>query len=459
MRSSFLAGVFCVLAACSSSSPPTDSWVGPPPILERKAAGYQSFLERWHTGDLGGLTAGVQFTGEDRTEIDCVHHQGDSMIWTGMYLASQALRYRITGAPEARGEILRMVDYIHNAMDITQTPGYLARYAGIDRKPYNCHYPDDHGWKNHGTGPWEGYYWVDHTSRDQYSGALFGLSMAFDATDDPDTRAKIQRMFAAVVEMLVDNEWNITDQNGEWTGNGAAWVGPIMRLSWLVQAAHVIDEPTYWELLDAQFRINQALLSIDTWAGLNRYSEYYGNNLRHLAFQSIFRLWPDRGQLEHFYEVWQSDNRPYVAATYNPWFDAVHVTGCRRLGLCEPAEMEQIARDALLTLEEYWDPPSYVREVTCSELPLDPFSVWADEWLAGIPWLEEIVKIDPQTDEPRRLTDRHWTDMYWQSTPFERSCHTTEDRTYTGPGMDYLLAYYMGLFYGLLPGAGPYEDG
>ena len=64
----------------------------PDPYLAAKADEYQAFLEQWHTGGLGGLTAGVRFTDETRTAVDCVQHQGDSAIWTGMYLASQALR-------------------------------------------------------------------------------------------------------------------------------------------------------------------------------------------------------------------------------------------------------------------------------------------------------------------------------------------------------------------------------
>ena len=130
----------------------------------------------------------------------------------------------------------------------------------------------------------------------------------------------------------------------------------------------------------------------------------------------------------------------------------MHVTGCLRVGECDPGEIASIRSDYERILGQYWEPPSYRRGVTCSEQPLDPFSVQADAFLNQNPWLREIFNIRPQTAEARELTDRHWTDIYWQSHGvFEASCHTTEDPTFVGPGMDYLLAYYIGVTYGILP--------
>jgi hypothetical protein len=436
------------------------------PVLHQKAADFQDWIEDWHTGDLGlaqrglgGLSAQLQFTDDTYTEIDCLHALGDSMIWTGMYLGSQALRYAVTQDPDAKAETIRVVEYMHNNMEMTQTPGYIARYADLDEHPFNCHYSDGHGWKVHGTGDWDGYYWVHETSRDQYSGYWWGMTLAYQHIDDPDTRDIIRQDLAAVVQMLVDNDWNITDENGEYTGNGAAWIGPVIRLSWLVQAAFVIDTPYYWDLLETQYQAVKPFLGVDTWSGYNRYLEFYGNNLRHLAYQSIFRLWPDQTQLGHLYEVWMQRNRPWVKEIHNPWFDAVHWTGCQRLGVCEPDDVDYIEADALHTLGIYWDVINHKQEITCSTQPLDPFSVTMDAFLAQIPWLEDLININPQTADARELNDRHWTDMYWQSGGhFDATCHTAEDKTWVGSGFDYLVAYWMGVYYGILPGDGPYGD-
>jgi hypothetical protein len=436
------------------------------PVLHQKAADHQAWLETWHTGDiglaergLGGLSAQLTFTDDTYSEIACLHALGDSMIWTGMYLGSQALRFAVTQDAGARAEVIRGVQYMHNNMMMTQTPGYIGRYADRDEPPYNCNIPPDHGWKVLGEGEWEGYYWVHETSRDQYSGYMWGMGLAYEHIDDEATRAIIKEDLRAVIQMLEDNEWHITDENGEWTGNGAHWIGPVIRLTWLVIAASVIDEPHYWELLDEQYAINKPVLWVDTWSFINRYSEFYGNNLRHLAFQSLFRLWPDRPRLQEMYDIWVSANRPSVTEIHNPWFDAVHWTGCTRLGVCTPEDETYIFEDAEHTLGLYWDTINYKQEITCSDQPLDPFSVLMDQLLDEVPWLREIIDIKPQTKDARELNDRHWTDMYWQSGGhFDATCHTAEDRTWVGSGFDYQVAYWMGVYYGILPGDGPYGD-
>ena len=447
-----------LLASCPAAAEEFD------PTLSAKADAFQIFAEEWHGTGLGALTGGVAFTDETRQEIACIHHQGDSTIWTGMYLGAEALRYMVTRDAGARAEVMRVAKYLHDAMDITDTPGYVARYAGPDESPWNCNYDDSAGWKVHGVGEWDGFFWVHETSRDQYSGYFMGMTLAFDALADdtaPDAvamRATIKQDLADVIEMLVQNRWHITDENGEWTGNNASWIGPSKRLAWLVQAAHVIDEEYYWELLDQQYEQNKALLGIDTWAFINKYMEYYGNNLRHLDYFAVFRYWPDRARLDEYWRIWNLWNRPYVENTHNPWFDGVHVAGCLRLGNCDPVEIDAISADFVNTLGRYFEPPAWKRAVTCLPHDLDDFSVWADEFLAGVPWLEDIIDINPQTAMAREIDDRHWTDMYWQSTPFEAGCDHGADPTFAGPGMDFLLAYWLGVYYGLLPGDGPYGD-
>ena len=428
------------------------------PDLSAKADAYQSFLEEWFTTGLGGLGSAVHFTDASLAEVECYDYQGDSMIWTGSYLAGEAARYKVTGDPAARAEVLRIARYLHQAKEITGTLGYVARYAGPDRRPWNCGYESEGGWTVHGTGAYEGYFWVDHTSRDQYTGWWLGLSMAYDAVDDETMRATIRQDMADVIEMLVGNQWHITDENGQWTGNGAAWVGPTMRLSMLVQTAHVTGDPYYRELLDRQYDLLLPTIGVDTDAFLNKYNEYFGNNLRHNAFLPIFRLWPDRPRLEKLFAIWMKHNRSYVAHTLNPWFDEVHVAGCRRLGNCSWEELQSIRADAADTLDRYWDPPDYKRAVTCSAMPLDPFSVWMDQFLNEHPQLRGIINIGPQTEAPREIDDRHWTDQYWQSTPFEASCSGGADPRFVGAGADFLMAYWMGVYYGLLPGDGPYGD-
>jgi hypothetical protein len=122
--------------------------------------------------------------------------------------------------------------------------------------------------------------------------------------------------------------------------------------------------------------------------------------------------------------------------------------------------MDEIKADTALILGQYWDPPSYKREVTCSSMPLDQFSVFMDNLATNYPFLRDIFNVHPQTKDPRELINRHWTDMYWQSGGvFQEACHTAENVRFVGPGWDYILAYYLSVYHGILPGSGPYDDG
>ncbi len=52
---------------------------------------------------------------------------GDALLWTGMYIASQAMRYLTTGAPAALDNVTRSLDAILLCHDITQQPGVFCR--------------------------------------------------------------------------------------------------------------------------------------------------------------------------------------------------------------------------------------------------------------------------------------------------------------------------------------------
>ena len=49
-----------------------------------------------------------------------------------------------------------------------------------------------------------GYYWVGNTSRDQYSGAMFGLGVAYDMVDDPLVRTEAAALITRLVDFLAE---------------------------------------------------------------------------------------------------------------------------------------------------------------------------------------------------------------------------------------------------------------
>ena len=437
----------------------------PDPVMHGKAQNYCDYIQQWASNGMGPLDGwasigGVceqMYTDNTLTELDRLRGSGDSTIWTGMYLAGQALRYMATGDAEARDEVLRIARYLHIVKEITDTPGFVARFAALDQPPWNNEYPPDHDRKNLGEGDWAGYYWIDDTSRDQYTGWWLGLTLAYEAVDDPDMRATIRADFKDVIDTLIVNNWKIVDQNGVADGNGAASVLPSLRLSWVLQAASVGADESYWELFDQLYENWYWYLLLDTFSWLNKYGQYFGFNLSHNTWLPIFRLIPDRERFEYLFQVWDMNVRQWAEWTHNAWYDSVYLAACQRRGTCNQDEMDLIADDINNTLTQFSDAPNRAFTGDPPVLPLDPFSIWWDNMEQTFPFMEDIFNVDPQTAEPHEYADRCWSDMIWQRSPYHISCSTQPDNR-VGPGVDYLIAYWTAYYYGIVPGDGPIGD-
>src|SRR5262245_16582312 len=118
---------------------------------------------------------------------------GDSAVWTGHYLAAEAFRYRTTRSPEALGNAQRALQGIRALINITGN-GALARCLIPADSPYALSIQQEEG--AHGiyyrTVDGTSYFWVGNTSRDQYSGVMFGLSVAYDMIEEANTRSFIR---------------------------------------------------------------------------------------------------------------------------------------------------------------------------------------------------------------------------------------------------------------------------
>src|SRR5690349_4451792 len=62
-----------------------------------------------------------------------------------------------------------------------------------------------------------GIFWVGNTSRDQYSGVLFGLGVAYEMIDDATVRSSVAALVTRLVEFLKDHGWNVVLPDGTIT--------------------------------------------------------------------------------------------------------------------------------------------------------------------------------------------------------------------------------------------------
>ncbi|HEY6400752.1 MAG TPA: hypothetical protein VI479_05055, partial [Blastocatellia bacterium] len=162
----------------------------------------------------------------------------DSLIWTGHYLAAESFRYRVTGSPEAFDNVRRAIASIRALNDITGTslmarclipvdsiyaPGIIAEesHHGIYRKFLDG----------------REYYWLGNTSRDQYSGAMFGLGVAYDMVENAEIRSQISSLVTRMLDFLIAHGWNVVMPTGSISATFLT--NPDQRLSFLIVGRRV----------------------------------------------------------------------------------------------------------------------------------------------------------------------------------------------------------------------------
>jgi len=167
--------------------------------------------DRWmraHLMPAGGVM-GALFTDSNYSDIELYVGRRDPAIWTGAYLAAQALRLMETGDTDAAAQVDALVRTLHTWWRISEDAGYLARFAApadseaailatlpeSDPEVIRNVLYDGHVW-----------HWRGRVSRDQYQGVLLGMSLAYEATSDGTLRQLIREDVTAFAEQLMREE-------------------------------------------------------------------------------------------------------------------------------------------------------------------------------------------------------------------------------------------------------------
>jgi hypothetical protein len=193
--------------ACSLWQPSTSSWVDLEDgagFLENRSRHITSWLRR--TMEPAGGIMSAHYSDTSLTGVVEYGNTRDSAIWTGTYLAAEALRYLAGGHPEALAHVEQQVRVLHRWFNISGDPGYLARYVAPANSPAAIQAIfSSADLENHRDWPYEGssWHWKGHTSRDQYQGPLLGYSLAYEASSDAETREMIRHDVVELVEELM----------------------------------------------------------------------------------------------------------------------------------------------------------------------------------------------------------------------------------------------------------------
>ena len=174
------------------------------------------------------------FASPGSAQIAGYTHCGDSAIWTGHYLAAEAFRYNVTRAAEALDNVKKAIAGIKGLMDVTGT-NLLARCLVPEDSPYGASIRAEEAHNGIHDGPM--YFWAGNTSRDQYSGVIFGLGVAYDMVDDAAVKNLAADQVTRAFDFIRGHGWNIVMPDG--TISTTFLIRPDQILTFLSIARHV----------------------------------------------------------------------------------------------------------------------------------------------------------------------------------------------------------------------------
>jgi len=369
------------------------------------------------------------------------------------------MRYHVTRAPEARDNAIRMVNALSGHLHVTGKTGYIARY----RAPQTSIVYQGDTWCDSQercfqveSGPFAGDFWWGSTSRDQYIGWMFGMTMAYDLIDDEPMRDIIRADMFEVVNELIQNNWTIIAQDGNPTGT-APIVLALTQLSFCIQAYHVTgDEGILTELKERLLNNLRTIHEINAQFNFfNRYDQYYGNNLAHLQMFQLLRLGEHYFSEDDFSWLVQHFNdaiHTFTRLSHNAWFNSVYMSQ----GGWEPLPADDPYLDQyLVDLNDFPGAPNFrtfLPERDPSTYVLDPMSQDLVDLGEALPFLEELfgISFELQALEAFPVQLQCPDHFLWERNPFRiRACGNDEPRD-VAPGADYLIAYWVGSYYRII---------
>ncbi len=364
---------------------------------------------------------------------------GDSAIWTGHYLAAEALRYGETGEAEALDNVRHALSGIGRLLDVYGGTGLLARVAAPQSSRV--------GQRIQRWGPYRqatlgGETWIaeEHNviSRDQYCGVFFGLTVALERVHDPAVRAECAARLRMMLDYLVAHEWWVDEDRPAFSLGPQGklptfWRGTAgQRLAYLLAGERVAPGRYAADLQEAG-RVTP-LAWLGEWLNTFSLDGYYKFNLSHATYYDYFRLETDPSRRADLLRAFGIVRR-YIGHHRNPHFDLVATSADPSLR----AAMFPQVREALR------------RFVTRNHRAVAPAVVD----LSGVQWVTVSMpvqngsSITTQTtrmpaeplDIPLQEPEEHFL---WQRSPFKPAHPNQGDPRAEKPGIDLTLPYWLG---------------
>lgn len=328
---------------------------------------------------------------------------GDSALWTGAYLAAEAFRYNVTRSPEALSNVKAALAGLAGLVDVTGD-NRLARCMVLASSPYAAGIANEEASNTiHQSPPW---IWVDNTSRDEVVGAFFGLGAAYDLVDDATVKSGIGNLATLILGFIAHHEWSPNDDIGNTFLLRPEELQMLLEVQHHVNPSDGIGGPFVTLPIDAA-------VSFDTLS----ISSYFKFNLDYMSFYNLIRLQNNSDNRGAYQMV-----RNYTASHQNAFFDIID----------RSVNGPDAIRDAeMISLLNQW-----------LERPRrDPY----------VDNSKVVAVCGTEACEPVPVPLRPPTDFLWQRDPFQLAGGGSG--TIEGAGIDYILPYWMGRYYGVISSA------
>ena len=394
---------------------------------------------------------------------------GDSLLFTGNYLASCAYRYGVT---KDSADLQKAVDALRGIYILTHIsgqPGALMRCAFPTSRPDEWGYPASWGSRIEAGFVYDSPTDIDdpfnpgaklpqmtfytRVTRDQITGLVYGLSVYWQVMDPAAAtnavdRARIEQTRQILAQTVEDvyrklraDDWSIRDQTGRNDTNSDSVDQDLLRLALLSLYRHTVTltgDAARVERIqgkyDDLFWVVKGLggFPSDPFNAFSNAQQYYAWNLR---FTRSSAVWLNAA----------ADEKPLIAAYVrrwmfkwvkghkNAWFSFVYGA------MTDPLD-QAVLDDAILSLKS-WS----LRPVPGWPSPL------ALGWGRPYDAPNAVERVSGAGDDrvlwPHlRKPTSYWT---WQKDPWDVSV-THPVAGFDGVGLDLLLPYWMARYHGLL---------
>lgn len=352
-------------------------------------------------------------------------------LWTQMYVAAEAFRYKVTGEADARANARQGFEAMLRLEEITGIPGFPARSfikVGEDIQP------QDGEWRDTADGKWR---WKGDTSSDEIVGHYFGYAVYYDLVADETEKQKIRGVVTRMTDHILNNNYQLIDVDGKrtrwgWWGPEEIWVDPdetglraLHILSHLRVALHITGSPRYeqaYNELISKHRYH--LLTRNQKVNYPGRVNHSDDELAFLSYYPLFNYETDPKLREVYVQSlersWQVE-RP----ERNPLWNFIYAVGS--------GGKEFDRSEALLTLKQ---------------IPMDQISwIVANSHRLDVP----IDNLNDRFDRKQALTVLPYDELpmsKWNGNPY-RLDGGNGGRS-EGDGVYFLLPYWMGRYHKLI---------